>query len=101
MRQRNPSVGRNSECGTNAGYHFERDSRRPQSLTLFRSSSKQKRIAALQPHNPLTPNRMINQQRIDLGLWRLITTTDFSNVDTLGALRNVAKKVRIHKIVVD
>ena len=44
---------------------------------------------------------MLDEQMIDLPLWRVTPASDFANVDSIGARTNMNKHFRVNEIVVN
>ena len=74
--------------------------RRRQRLRLLTTTPKDKRIAAFQPHDPLSSARFFHQQRVDVALLHRVLARLFSRVDDFRARRSPLQNLRIAEVIV-
>ena len=85
MRHRDARVSRRGDGRADAGDDLETQPRRRERLRLLAAAPEDKRIAALQPHDPLSRPRFFHEQRVDLLLLERVLPRLFARVDDLRA----------------
>ena len=68
MRDGNARTGGDGKCRRDARHHVVRDAGRSQRLNFLPTSSKQKRVTALQAHDVPPLERMLDQHRLNIAL---------------------------------
>ncbi len=72
MRQRNASVRRAGQCRRDTRNHFVIYAARAQKLEFFPAATEDERIAALQTHDTFAGLRMLEHQRVNPRLCRVV-----------------------------
>src|SRR5512141_1213165 len=95
MRHGNSRVRRSCDPCGHARHHFERNRRIVQRLRFLAAASKHERIAAFEPHNPLSIASKPNEKLVDIALRnRLVVATALPYIEQLGVacLDSVSRK---------
>ena len=101
MRQRDSGIGRDGKRRADARHYFERYGRRTERLGLLTTASEKERVATLEPYDTLAARGPIDEQSVNLFLWRLSPAADFANIDTLGPWVRQSQQFWIDQIVID
>ena len=101
MRHRNAGIGRHGNGAGDAGDDVKRQMRLGERQGLFASSTKEHRVAALEPHDGLAGFRKADEQPLDLGLGFRVPMALLAGIDDLrGGLAVIQQPLR-HQMVVD
>src|ERR1700730_13359247 len=101
MSDRNPGISRYRDCGADSWDHFEIDSSSGQCLRLFSASSKNKWIAALEPHDVLSGTSPLDDEVIDFGLSQRMAACLFPRGNDFCIRRSPFQDFRIAEVIID
>ncbi len=100
MRQRNAGIGGAGQRGGDAGHDFESDAVLAQEFQFLAAATKDKRVATLQPNHPLASASVLQHQRVDSNLRRMVITRLFSDLDKFGVAAREREYFFTHQAIV-
>ena len=100
VRERNAAVGRDSQRRSNTGHHFERNARVRQRFQFFAAASKDKRVAAFEPHHVQAAARAVDHHGADFFLRKSVHRFLFADVNALAILGREFEQVLVGQVVV-
>jgi hypothetical protein len=101
MRHWNSGVGRSGDGRGDSWHNFKFNSRIDNCLCLFRATSKNKRIAALQSDYLFSAACLFDQERVDFLLIQRVFARSFSSVNHLRVVSGPAENLRICQMIVN
>src|SRR5258708_14432563 len=101
MSDRNPGISRYRDRGADSWDYVETHCRSGQRLRLFSASSKNKWIAALEPHDVFSGTSPLDDEVIDFSLSQRMPACLFPGVNDFCIRRSPFQDFRIAEVVID
>ena len=98
---RNSRISRSGDCRGNARHNFKLDSGFRDRLRLFRTSTKNKRVASLQSNNLFSLTRFLHEKRVNLWLAQGVFARLFARVNSLCVVSRPSEHLRICQMIIN